>query len=282
MIGRVFLLALALMLAACGKKSASVSTETRIVSVGGAVTEIVFALGAGSLVVGVDTSSLFPEEATHRPKVGYQRALAAEGILSLKPTVVVVTPDAGPAAALEQVRNAGITIVVVPAESTVEGVRTKIIAVGEAIGKRAEAEVLAIRAGKEIDDARIAARNGVRPRALFLYARGGGTVMVSGKGTAGSAMLDLSGAENVVTQFDGFRPLTAEAVVSAAPDVIVVPSHGLASLGGIDGVLELPGIALTPAARTRRVVAVDDLLLLGFGPRTGEGVRLLHAELLKT
>jgi iron complex transport system substrate-binding protein len=118
---------------------------------------------------------------------------------------------------------------------------------------------------------------------LFIYARGGGTLMVGGTGTPAAAMIRLAAGENAVSAFDGFKPLTAEAVTTAAPDVILVPSRGLATLGGVDGLVAQPGIALTPAGKARRVVAMDDLLLLGFGPRLGSAVRelaiLLHPEL---
>jgi len=106
--------------------------------------------------------------------------------------------------------------------------------------------------------------------------------MVSGKGTPAAAMLELAGADNVVTAFEGFRPLTAESMVAAAPDVIVVPAHGLASIGGVEGVVKLPGVELTPAGKARRIVTLDDLLLLGFGPRTGEAIRSLHEELARS
>ena len=116
-------------------------------------------------------------------------------------------------------------------------------------------------------------------RALFVYARGAGVVLVSGTGNAADAVLGLAGAENVVTAFPDFRPLTAEAVADASPDVIVIPERGLESVGGVDGLLRQPGLAQTPAGRARRVVTVDDALLLGFGPRVGEGVRVLAEKL---
>jgi iron complex transport system substrate-binding protein len=112
---------------------------------------------------------------------------------------------------------------------------------------------------------------------LFVYARGAGTLMVSGGGTSAAEMLRLAGATNAVQGFEGFRPLTAEAVVAARPDIVLLPSRGLASLGGVEAVLKLPGMALTPAGRARRVVALDDTLLLGFGPRLADAVeQLIH------
>ena len=124
------------------------------------------------------------------------------------------------------------------------------------------------------------------PRILFIYARGAGTMQVAGAGSSAEAMIELAGAENAIIGFEGYKPMTAEAVAAAAPDVILMLNRGIESIGGIDGLLEQPGIALTPAGKNRRVVAMDDLLLLGFGPRLGKAVltltQKLHAELPTT
>jgi iron complex transport system substrate-binding protein len=117
------------------------------------------------------------------------------------------------------------------------------------------------------------------PRALFVYARGAGLINVSGTGTAAELVMELAGAQNAVTEFKGFKPLTAEAVVTSAPEVVIIPERGLRSLGGKDELFNQPGLAQTPAGRARLVIAVDDALLLGLGPRIGEGVKTLAREL---
>jgi iron complex transport system substrate-binding protein len=262
---------LLLALVACSRTQATPPPATRIVAIGGTTTEIVFALGAGDRVVGVDTSTTFPPEATRLPQVGYQRQLAAEGILSLRPTLVLATTDAGPPATLEQLRSLGLRVVVVPAEPSRAAARARIEAIAGELGLPA-APVLG-ELDRELDAALAeVARQTSRPRVVFLYGRGGGTVMVSGAKTAAAEILAIAGLENAVSGYDGYKPLSGEALVAAAPDVIVVPSRALGPLGGLDGIARLPGIAETPAGKARRFVAVDDGLLLGFGPRLGQGV----------
>jgi len=255
----------------------------RIVSVGGTVTEIVYALGAGDALVGADTSSVYPPEAEKLPKVGYQRTLSAEGVLSLSPTLILITPESGPPAAIEQLRGTGARVVPIPTGTDVEAARAAIRAVATTLDRQARGEDLVKALEADVEQARaLAAASSSHPRVLFVYARGAGMAMVSGKGTAADEMIRLAGAVNAVNDYEGFRPLTAEGVVAAAPDVVLVPSRGLDSLGGKAGLLAQPGMSLTPAARAERVVAMDDLYLLGFGPRTGQALadlaRALHQQ----
>lgn len=252
---------------------------SRLVTIGGAVTEIVYALGAGLQLVGVDTSSTYPEGAMQLPQVGYQRALSAEGVLSLRPSLILATAEAGPPAALSQVRAAGVTVLAVPSVYTVDGVRTKIRLITTALGREAQGERLLHALANDLAEAMAVRRHRQgNPKVLFIYARGAGTLNVAGLGTAAAAMIHLAGGRNAVTGYEGYRPLTAEAVVAAAPDVVLIPARGLESVGGIDGLLTLPGMALTPAGSRRRVIAMDDLSLLGFGPRMGQAVRELTSR----
>jgi len=255
----------------------------RIVSIGGPVTEIVYALGAGVDVVGVDTSSTYPEAAAQLPQVGYQRRLSAEGVLSLQPDVVLATSDAGPPVALEHLK-AAVEVVEIPAVYTVAGAEAKIRLVAQTLGRKDQGEQLVETLRRDLAAAAAAVRQSrSQPRVLFLYARGLGTLYVSGTGTAADAMIRLAGGVNAVTEYEDFKPFTPEAVVAAAPDVLLMLARGLDSLGGVEGLLKLPGIALTEAARQRRIVAMDDLYLSGFGPRLGAAVKdlaiHLHPEL---
>ena len=250
----------------------------RIVCVGGAVCETVFALGAGDQVVAVDTSTGYWAGAAGLPRVGYQRALSAEPILALGPDLVIAAAEAGPAVALEQLRAAGVRVAVMPEARSPESAAERIRQVAAALGKDAEGRALA---GGVVETSRAAAarRAGRRVRVAFVYARGSGTVMVAGRDTPAGAMLALAGADNAVDGYQGYKPLSAEALVAAAPDAILVPARGLASLGGAAGLLAQPGVADTPAGRTGRIVAMDDLLLLGFGPRLGEAIDELAGRL---
>ena len=259
----------------------------RIVSLGGPVTEIVFALGLGDQVVAVDISSTHPPEATTLPQVGYLRAISAEGVASMRPDLMIGTEDAGPPAALEQLRALKTPLILVPAEHSAEGARIKIREVAKALkrvqgGERLVAaldrDLAAARA--RLDTAKAASHS--PPRVLFVYARGQGALSVSGRETAADAMIALAGGVNAVTGYTGYKPLTPEALAAASPDVILLTTAGLQSLGGLQGLLAQPGVGLTPAARAQRIIALDDELLLGFGPRLGRGVlelaRALHPE----
>jgi iron complex transport system substrate-binding protein len=252
---------------------APVDDAPRIITIGGPITEIVFALGKGDRVVAVDTSSVFPADVDRLPKLGYQRTLSAEPILSHAPTLVIASADAGPTSALEQLRAAGVRVERIASATTIDEAARRIAAVGAVLDARDAAHALAERVRADAQRARdrccVTLTAPARPavRAALIYARGAGTVMLAGTDTPGVAMLELAGARNAVASFSGYKPISAEALVAAAPDVIVIPSRGLASIGGESGLLALPGVADTPAGKNRRVVAIDDLLLLGFGPR---------------
>ncbi|NBC87729.1 MAG: ABC transporter substrate-binding protein [Bacteroidetes bacterium] len=256
------------------------SDAMRIVSLGGSVTEIVYALGAGDEVVGVDASSLYPEAARELPDVGYFRRVPAEGVLSLEPTVVLASAETGPPETLDQLRSAGVDVHVIPEESSVDGAREKIRAIASVLDRREAADRLIREMEEDLEEARrLRSSTDQEPRVLFVYARGAGTMQVAGRGTSAEAMIELAGARNAITGFDGFKPMSAESVAAAEPDVILMLDRGLESIGGVDGLLQQPGIALTPAGENRRIVAMDDLLMLSFGPRLGEAVKTLTQKL---
>lgn len=252
----------------------------RIVTVGGGVTETAFALGAENKIVGVDTSSVYPAEAVGKlPKVGYQRQLAAEGVVSLNPSLVLATADAGPPPALRQIAAAGVKIITIDNENSVAGAVKRIRQIAAALNAEARGEELVKRLESDTQAAQQCANQTAKPKVLFIYARGAGAAQVSGTKTAADAMINLSGGVNAVTEYENYKPLTPEALVKAQPDVILFPALGLQALGGIEAALQLPGVAETPAGKNRRVIAVDDLLLLGFTPRLGEGMKDLCAKL---
>lgn len=262
----------------------AVYDTSRIVSINGAVTEVVYALNSGSKVVGVDTSSVYPEEVTKLPKIGYQRRVSAEGILSLRPSLVIATTEAGPPEAIAQLQNAGVSVLVVTEKPTVEGARERIRSIARALQADEVGQGLIRALDADLERVRAKLQNvASKPKVLFIYARGQGTLLISGAGTSADEMIKLAGGVNAVTGYQGFRPLTAEAVVAAAPDIVLLPERGLQSIGGAENLLALPGLRQTPAGKNRLVIAMDDLYLLGFGPRTGRAVEdlalLLHPEL---
>lgn len=266
----------------CRKEAekASAPAALRLVTVGGSVTETVFALGAGSQVLGVDTSSVYPPEVTKLPKVGYQRTFSVEGVMGLRPTLVLLGADAGPPAAIAQLRGAGIKVHQLAEGHDVETARAKIRDLGLVLARQAEAEALVKRLDADVEKAQaLAAGRDPRPGVLFIYARGAGAASVSGSDTSAAAVIDLAGGRNTVTAFKGFKPLTAESAIEAAPEVILMPARGMESVGGKAGLMALPGIAETPAAKAGRIVTIDDLVLLGVGPRMGEAALTLATAL---
>lgn len=252
----------------------------RIVSVGGPMTELVFALGAGDQVIAVDTTSLFPTRATTLPKVGYQRALSAEGVLSLEPDLLLAGSDAGPPPALEQIRGAGVAVSIQPTAHDTDSLVELVQTVASVLGKEKEGDALVSRLAAEMATSRESlATASSTPSVLFAYARGAGTLMAAGRGTPSFGLIELAGAKNAIDDFAGYRPLSAEAIVLANPDVILVSKRGLTSLGGVDGLLSQPGVRETSAATHRRVAVLDDALLLGFGPRLATALTSLIEQI---
>ena len=252
-----------------------------IVSVGGAVTEIVYALGQQDRLLAVDTTSLYPPETAGLPNVGYLRQLSAEPILALGPALVLAAEDAGPPAGLDQLRDAGVTVVTVPEDYTPEGVLAKIDVVAAALGVEAAGKALRDKVAGELAAVREAFA-GVerRPRVLFLLTISSGrTTVAAGRNTSAESIIALAGGDNAIDGFESYKPLSPEAAVAAAPDVLLIGERSLDLLGGMEGLLAIPEVALTPAAQNRRVVVMDTLLLLGFGPRTAEAVATLGQAL---
>ncbi len=251
-----------------------------VVSVGGSITEIVYALGAADRIVAVDSTSLYPAEARGKPDVGYMRQLAAEPILALEPSMVLAVEDAGPPAVLDQLRESGVPVVIVPDDPTPEGVIDKIGIVAESLGLPEKGQEITDRLAADFQALKDAiATTADRPRVLFLLSVGGGAPLAGGRDTSADGIITLAGGENVASGFEGYKTFSPEAAVTVAPEVILVTDRTLSRLGGPEGLLAIPQLALTPAGQGLRIVAIDGLLLLGFGPRTGEAIRTLFAEL---
>lgn len=262
-------------------RTVTIRDNKRVVSVGGAVTEIVYALGLSDHVIAVDSTSRYPDQVTSKPNVGYMRQLAAEPILALDPSLVLAVEDAGPPAVLDQLREAGLPVVLVPDDPSPRGVLDKVARVAAALDEQEKGRALRTRLETELNAlAAAVTRLPVRPRVLFLLSvGGGGAPLAAGRKTSAAGIIELAGGVNAIDAFEGYKPLSPEAAVAAAPDVILVTNRSLGLLGGETGLLSIPEIALTPAGQSRRVVAMDGLLLLGFGPRTGVAIEQLAGRL---
>jgi iron complex transport system substrate-binding protein len=246
-----------------------VSDPTRIVTLSGDMTEIVFALGLGANVVGCDLSSVYPEEAESLPKVGVEFMLMAEAVLAQSPTVVIGDEDARPVEAIAQVREAGVPVVIFPRFMGLEAAAEKIRAVAHVRGVDAAGEDLATGVTE-------------RPRAALVYLASSRTMLMLGPNSVMDGLFEAVGAIDVspTAGADGYAPLSAEALVAGDPEVIVTGERGFNQYaGGMDGFLQLPGVAETTAGRDRRVLVYEDLFLLGLGPRTGQLLAQLFADL---
>lgn len=261
----------------------SITDMSRIVSIGSAVTETIFSLSAEQNLVAVDESSLYPEGAASLPKVSFTRNLSAEGVLSLSPTLILASGAAGPETAVRQIRSTGTPMLMLPADETVEGAFSRVEMLGKVLNREDAADALIEEMREELALAE-AHRSGMeeKPKVLFIYARGPNNLTVAGENTSAKTMIELAGGINAFNDFSGYKPLTAEAVVSANPDVILMMKSGVESVGGSSGVLRAPGISLTNAGKRERIYAMDGAYLLGFGPRMGQAalelMQLLYPE----
>jgi iron complex transport system substrate-binding protein len=254
--------------------------KPRVVSLGGSVTETIVALGAEDLLVGRDSTSNYPESVLALPDVGYIRALSPEGVLSLTPDLILSEDGAGPVEAVAVLQAGGIPFVTMPGSFSAQGVLDKITSVAAALNLEAEGAALADKTAVGFAAAAARADAVTAPQSvLFVISLQGGRVMAGGEGSSAAGIIALAGGVNAVSGFDGYKQITDEAVIAAAPDVILMMDRGgdLALLA--DDVLATPALAATPAAKAGRIIRMDGMLLLGFGPRTPDAALALNAAL---
>lgn len=237
----------------------------KLVSIGGDVTEIVYALGAGNEMVARDSTSLRPQEVLALPDVGYMRQLNTEGILSMHPSLVLSSELAEPSLVLKQLEQNGVKVVRVPGTPSADIVPDKIEVIAAALNRQAEGEKLIATYRSQIS----AIQHDALPvKMLFVMSHGGMSSMAAGQNTAADAMITSVGAKNAMQGFSRYRPLSQEGVIAGAPDILLLTADGVKTLGGMDQVWKLPGVAMTPAGKNKRVLVIDDMSLLGFGLQT--------------
>ena len=255
----------------------------RIVSLNGTITETVYALGLGHTLVGRDTSSYYPSEAERLPSVGYQYRLNAEGILRLRPTLVLGRSDLRPRTVLAQLASTGVAVFLLKPPINQSESEAMIRLLGKALNREAAASRLLQATTTQLQKLRQAqkkTRDLAKMRVLFLYIRGHRVRFVLGRKTSIDGMLSLVGATNAAS-FSGTRQLSAEALIGLRPDVILLFKKSFDSIGGAKGLKALQGIAQTPAGKAGRFVVMDDLYLGGFGPRTGAAARDLFSGIYR-
>lgn len=248
--------------------SDNTSAQERIVSIDGSVTEIIYALGAEENLVAVDTTSRFPSQASTLPDVGYMRQLSTEGILSLRPTLIIASADAGPESVFEQLKAAGVTIVRTGNEYSVAGVLKKVDTVSRALNKEEKGKQLQLQIQHSVQNAlsRIPEKS-VPPSALFLLGSAHRGLMAAGEHTQANAMLALVQAQNIMS-YEGYKPVNPESVLSKNPDIVLI-AHTDGN-GNNDAVM--PALMTTEAQKNNRVHNVNTSLVLGFGPRIGDAM----------
>ncbi len=246
----------------------------RIVSLNGALSEIIYALGYESNLVATDVTSNYPESIHKLPKVGHNRSIQAEGILAQNPDVVVgIQKELNPKV-IKQIKASGIRVVLFNQEHSIEGTKKLIQGVKDSLNFDIENDSLNILIDQSINKLEAFEQS---PKVLFIYARGAGTILVAGKNTQMDQMISIAGGKNAVDNFESFKPLTAEAIVTANPDVILMFTTGAQSLNGVFD--NVPGILQTNAGKNKRIITMDGQYLSGFGPRVGKAALELNEKL---
>lgn len=254
----------------------------RIVSVGGSVTEVIFALGEQDRLVARDTTSNFPPEVFDLPDVGYIRRLSPEGVLSVNPDLIIAEEGSGPNETVELLAEAQIPFITIPDGYDRESILTKITAVASVLGVPEKGVILAAKINAELDAvAALVAQTTEKKRVLFVLSMSNGRLTVAGTNTGADGIIRMAGGVNVVTEFEGYKLLTDEALSAARPDVILMMHRTGQHQITDDDLATYPAISITPAAKNRAFLRMDGMLMLGFGPRTATAIRELSEMLSK-
>src|SRR5882672_3124792 len=257
-----------------------VDNPARIVSIGGAITEILYALGFEDRLAGVDATSLYPPAALRdKPNVGYMRQLSAEGVLGLNPSLVLAVQGSGPKETMDVLEAAKVPLVLVPETFSEAGLLDKIKLVGHAMGADKQAECLTAAVTDDLAQLRALRARVTKPvRVMFVMSLLNGRAMAAGQKTAANEIIALAGGVNAIDGYDGYKIINDEAIVAAKPDVVLSIQRGKDTLEA-EAVYRHPGFALTPVAANKMFISMEGLYLLGFGPRTAAAARDLSIKL---
>ena len=263
------------LLAALAAPPALAEPAGRVLSLGGAVTEIVHALGQGERLVARDTTSSYPAEVEALPDVGYVRALSPEGVLSVDPDLILAIEGSGPPETMEVLRAADIPLVIIPEGHDASAIRTKITLIADALGVPDKGAALAAEVDTALARAIAVGRSDTPPRVLFILSMQGGRIMAAGLDTAAEGIISLAGGVNAMEGFDGYSQISEEAILMADPDVILMMDRSGVHAADDAQIAAHPVLGRTRAAETGAILRQPGLLLLGFGPRTPEAVEAL-------
>lgn len=278
-----FLTGIILLLAACnqgGQEAGNITMEdAKIVSLNGTVTEILVELGLENQIVGVDVASTYPASIASKPKVGHNRNVATEGVLSLAPTHIIGTTADLTDETLTQLQQSGVKIMLFEHNYNLGGSKILIKSIADSLNMTEIGDEMIRELDKELESVRSFQNHADKTKVLFIYARGAGTMMVGGSGTQVDEMIRLAGGVNVASDITEYKPLTAEALIAYNPEVILLFDSGLSSLGDVEGILELPGVKDTDAGKNRKIVHMDGQFLTGFSPRVAKAIQELHDKI---
>jgi iron complex transport system substrate-binding protein len=257
-----------------------IADSSRIISIGGSVTEILYALGEQQKILAVDTTSLYPQSALkEKPNVGYMRQLSPEGVLALSPTLILAVEGSGPKETIDVLQRENIPFIIIPDKFNGDGIVEKIDTIAGDVGVPERGACLARKVQSDLSAlGSLRERIHHRVKVAFLLSLANGRPMISGRDTAADGIIAMAGAENAFNDFKGYKPVNDEAIITARPDAILVMQRGEHALSA-DQVFSLPAFAATPAAARKNLIAMDGLYLLGFGPRTARAARDLAGQL---
>ena len=254
------------------------ASPERIVTADGSLTEIIYALQAEDTLVGVDTTSNYPENATQLPQIGYKRSISVEGVLSLNPDLLLTTEESGPPKSINQLKQTGLKVKQFSAEPTVEAVQAKITGIAELLGKADKGEILWNDVQSKIEAAKAKTKQVKQPvRVLFVLGMNEKSPIVPGHNTHAESMIKLAGGINAIEGLEGYKPITPEAVAVANPDIILMMARKEHSIPA-DKLFSQPGFMLTKAAKTQGLISMEGMYLLGFGPRIGDAIHELSEK----
>jgi iron complex transport system substrate-binding protein len=249
----------------------------RILSIGGDVTEIIHELGEGRRVIAVDTTSTFPPAVMALPKVGYMRALSTEGVLAQSPDLILASAGSGPPEVIAALKQSGVPVALVDYSPTAQGIGRKIALIAEILDVKEKGVALTKSIETELATLETALAQAPRPRTLFVLSLIGGRIMAAGSKSSANEIITLAGGTNAVADFDGFKPASAEAIIAAQPEAVVMMERE-GDIGADDLFAQEP-FSKIPAAKTRKLIRMDGSYLLGFGPRTPSAARELAKAL---
>ena len=245
---------------------------SKVVAAGGSIAEMLYSLGAGNLLVAVDSTASYLPETASLPSVGYVRNLSAEGILALKPSLILGEHDMGPAEVLNQISSVEVEVKRIDERHSTQGIIDKFVCIARILGKEdAAQDILKGQLAEVVTSLEKANEAGADlPRAALVLNFVDNQPIVAGANTSGDGLLRMAGAQNIFSDIEGWKPLSRELLIAANPEHLVVTERALKSIGGLEGMLSDPLLASTDALSDENVHAYGGMSLLGFGLQTLE------------